>query len=271
MTPTWKLRSCFHLDRTASHPSSLLLFPLPQTDWDSQTDYQHEVAEDQQRLESHAYGVPGPCLDEVAANPEVDYKCRKHEKMRTEANPLHACSLQETVVTGAFDGIDPALLALSLDEVEEVSGELHRRLATALRSLDEEDADYAARGEHAPRWHVASLLATTELAAATLGAVAASASAAALPRSDRHLATVAALMYAAPTIPALLSRLEQDRRLLTSLARGFDTNLDVAYPGPWGHVTGRHIVVTVAILDAARCALLTEQAADAAILRHATS
>jgi len=98
----------------------------------------------------------------------------------------------------------------------ETGGELYRRIAATAGPRRGARRPNAAR-RRSPRWRVASLLASTELAAATLGAMAAQA-APPLVRTDRHPVTVAATMYAAPTIPALLGRLEQDRRLLV-LAR----------------------------------------------------
>jgi hypothetical protein len=65
-------------------------------------------------------------------------------------------------------------------------------------------------------------------------------------------------MYAAPSIQGLLSRLEQDRRLLASLCRTLDTSLGESWETPRGHMSLRELVITVAIIDAARCALALE-------------
>jgi hypothetical protein len=163
----------------------------------------------------------------------------------------------------APDRFDAALAALSLDELEEAAGELHRRIGIALRALGEGRADRSVGTDlhaRAPRWHVASLIAATELAAATFGALAAGGQPPST-RTDQHAATVAAIMYAAPTIPALLGRLEQDRRLLTSLARSFDTHLEERPTTAWGALPLRQLMATITVVEAARCAVTLEQAA----------
>jgi hypothetical protein len=126
--------------------------------------------------------------------------------------------------------------------------------------LGEGRADAASSGERSPRWQVAALAASTELAATTLGMAAARASDVALPRLDQEPATVAAVMYAAPSIPALLTRLEQDRRLLTSLARAVEDRFDETHETARGHITMRELITAVTILDAAKCALAVEAA-----------
>jgi hypothetical protein len=156
--------------------------------------------------------------------------------------------------------IDAALLALSLDEIEETGGELHRRVAAALRMLGEGRADSAKRGERSARWQVAALAASTELAAITLGSALSSQPQVALPRLDEQAATIAAMMYAAPSIPALLARLEQDRRLLTSLARTLEAQFDDEHVTSRGVMTLRELVTAVTVLDPARCALALEAA-----------
>lgn len=161
---------------------------------------------------------------------------------------------------------DNPLLALSLDEVEEAGGEIHRRLATAFRLLGEEHADRAEPGERSARWHVASLLAMTELAAHTLGVVAAGAGSAQGPRLDRHAATIAAVMYAAPTLPALTSLLEQDRRRIASLARTLEAHLDETHATPFGPTSLRGLLVAVCVAEPARCVLLLERLAPPAAL-----
>lgn len=154
---------------------------------------------------------------------------------------------------------DPGVFdTLSLDELEEASGELHRRIGMALRDIDELRADEWDLEGLSPRRRVCGYVALLELAAQTLGAITAGI-AAPTERLDEHPAIVAATMYAAPTIPALLSRLEQDRRQLVSLARGRETMLDQESTTPWGLVTTRRIVVESSIAEAARCAMVLEQ------------
>jgi hypothetical protein len=71
-------------------------------------------------------------------------------------------------------------------------------------------------------------------------------------------------MYAAPTVQSLLSRLEQDRRLLASIARYQEARLDEEHETPWGRVRLRQVVSAVAIVHAARCAVTLEQVAGEA-------
>ncbi len=151
---------------------------------------------------------------------------------------------------------DPtALDALPLDVLEETSGELHRRIGVALRAIGEQQADEGARD--APRRLVAGYAASLELACATFEAAAAGVAAPG-GRVDRHPAAVAALMYGAPTIPALLARLEQDRRMLTSLARHEESRLGDVVPGPWGDASLRRVLTEVALGKASRCAQAIE-------------
>lgn len=170
------------------------------------------------------------------------------------------CPDYSETTPGAGGDLDAVLLQLPLDEMEEAAGELHRRIAAALRALGEQVADIAPPGQRSPRWQVAALVAATEVAAYALGAVAAQAPAAPIPRTDRHTATIAAVMYAAPSIGALLTRLEQDRRLLVSLARTLEGQLDSERETPWGRMPLRQLVGQVVVLDAARCALSLEHA-----------
>lgn len=161
---------------------------------------------------------------------------------------------------------DDALQSLALPELEEASGELHRRIAVALRRIGERRADDIdalndADGRN-PRRRAASLAAAAELAAATLGAIAAGA-APPSERIDRHPATVAAVMYAAPTVAALLGRLEQDRRLLASLARALESRLDEEHETPWGRISLRRLVAEVALVEAAACARALERHVEA--------
>ena len=82
-------------------------------------------------------------------------------------------------------------------------------------------------------------------------------------RTDRHPATVAAVMYAAPTVAALLGRLEQDRRLLASLARALESRLDEEHETPWGRISLRRLVAEVALVEAAACARALERHVEA--------
>jgi hypothetical protein len=199
--------------------------------------------------------MSGPRLDEVAAHPEVDDQRREDEKMSAEA---HVRSVQERITVDDAstsitpDTYDAALDALAPHEVEETAGELHRRIAAALRDIGERRADRG--GRNSPRAKVASLAVMTELAAATLGAAAAGSSAQ-LPRLDVHPSMVAAVMYAAPTIQALLLRLEQDRRLVASLARTLESRLDEECASPWSEMTLRRLVTSVTVVHPARIAM----------------
>ncbi|MFA7249647.1 MAG: hypothetical protein WC273_08445 [Dehalococcoidia bacterium] len=155
--------------------------------------------------------------------------------------------------------VDPGVFdSLSLAELEEASGELHRRIAVALRYIGEPRADEWDVEGLSPRRRVSGYVALLELASQSLAAI----TAAQPPpeaRTDEHPAIVAAVMYATPTIGALLARLEQDRRQLTSLARGLEPSLDVQHPTPWGTVTTRRIVIEATIAEAARCAMALER------------
>lgn len=162
--------------------------------------------------------------------------------------------MDESPQEGSSAGSE-AFDALPLDAVEEACGELHRRISEALRAIGEQQADEGARD--APRRVVAGYAATLELACATFAAAAAGVSAPG-GRFDRHPAAVAAVMYGAPTIPALLTRLEQDRRMLASLARHEEARLGDAVLGPWGEVSLRHVLTKVALGEASRCAQVLE-------------
>jgi hypothetical protein len=148
--------------------------------------------------------------------------------------------------------------ALALDQLEEAAGELHRRIADALRRIGEGGAERADDDGRSPRWRAASLASSLELAATSLAAVAAGGTAPDA-RVDRHPMAVAAIMYAAPTIPALLTRLEQDRRLVASFARHLESRLGEAHVTPWGHSTLRRLLTEVAITEPARCAQALER------------
>ncbi len=152
--------------------------------------------------------------------------------------------------------------ALAIEELEEAGGELHRRIAVALRRLGERRAEVAGDDGHSSRWRVASLAARVELAAATLGAVAAGGS----PPStavEEHPTTVAAVMYAAPTLDALLARLEQDRRMLASFARGLEERLPETAATAWGEQTLRRLLSEAPIEAPARCAQALERQLEA--------
>lgn len=156
------------------------------------------------------------------------------------------------------DSPDSALAHLSLAEIEETGGELHRRIGAALRLIGEERADTAAPGARSPRWLVCELAASIELAAQTLAAAAAGVTGP-TARLDRHAAMVGAVMYAAPTLPALLTRLEQDRRMLASLARTLEDRIEEPTDTAWGHRRLRAVLVEAAIAAPARCALPLER------------
>ena len=154
-----------------------------------------------------------------------------------------------------FDATATELEQLSLAEIEEALGEIERRIAVALRALGERAADEPDPTGRSPRLEVAELAAELELAAFALATVA---SGAAPPADgDRRPALAAALMYAAPTIPALLQRLDQDRRLLVSLAR---TAEEHAAPEDSGGL--RRLLVERGLGAAARCALALEAALE---------
>jgi hypothetical protein len=152
---------------------------------------------------------------------------------------------------------------LSLPEIEEAAGELHRRIGVTLRGIGEARADIPDGEGRSPRWRAASLASETELAATTLACLVAG-STPPFDRTDRHPAAIAAVMYAAPTLPALGLRLEQDRQLLASLARYLDARFEEPRGTAWGELTAHRLVVEVAIVEAARCAQAIELAAATA-------
>ena len=223
--------------------------------------------------------MPGPCLHEIAANPEVDDQCHKHGNMTAKAHGRDAFQSTEyrigretrtpdhdlALISQPASTIEK-LRALTLAEVDEVAGELHRRIRAALRQLGEQGADQPGplsagpKGARTARWLVSGLVASLELAAVTLTA-AAGQQPLQLPRVDRYTSTIAAVMYAAPTLPAMLQRLEQDRRLAISLARELEARLDDGLVTPWGPLTARDLVLQVLILDSAQCAQVLERRA----------
>jgi hypothetical protein len=142
---------------------------------------------------------------------------------------------------------------LPLDQIEEVAGELHRRAGSALRRIGEARADDPDPEGESPRHRIAALIATGELAIATFAAAGATAEA---PRHrvDREPLAIGALMYGAPTLVGLLGRLEQNRRILASLARHLEPRLDEVVATAWGDRTLRQLLVLQAIEEPARCA-----------------
>lgn len=121
-----------------------------------------------------------------------------------------------------------------------------------LRLLGEQRADMADTQGHSPRWRLASLAAAFELAASTLGAIS-NGGLGPTERSDLNTTTIAAVMYAAPTLPALLSRMEQNRRLLASLARALESRIAEEHPTPWGEISLHRLVTEVSLAEPARC------------------
>ena len=152
---------------------------------------------------------------------------------------------------------DLALDALTLAEIEEAAGELHRRIAASLRAIGEPRADVPDADGITPRRDVAGLAVTLEVAGLVLGAVASGAPAT-MQRIDRHPALVAAVMYAAPSVLSLLGRVEQDRRLVASLARSLESRLDEEHETPWGQLRLRRLLVEVLLGEGARCAMALE-------------
>lgn len=142
---------------------------------------------------------------------------------------------------------------LPLETLEEASGELHRRIAMAMRHIGEERADETDASRRSPRQRVAALAVLLELAAQTFAAVAAGTEPPS-GRVDRHPTAVASVMYGAPTLTGLLQRLEQDRRGLTSLARNLESRLDAPARGAWESLGLRQVLSEVAIAAPAECA-----------------
>ena len=157
-----------------------------------------------------------------------------------------------------------AVEQLSLPEIEEAIGEIERRIAVALRALGERAADEPDAAGRSPRREVAELAADLELAALALAAIAGGGE---LPveYGERRPALAAGLMYAAPTIPALLQRLDQDRRLLVSLARAAAERLGGEDADPQDQRALRRLLVESGLGAAARCAM----ACEAALARRA--
>jgi len=149
--------------------------------------------------------------------------------------------------------------SMSLDSLEEVSGELHRRAGVALRRIGDLRADELINGGVSPRQQVAGLIATLELACISFEALIGQA----VPpsaRSDRHPSTIAAVMYGAPALTGLLARLEQDRRMITSLTRHLKPRLSEQLRTAWGADSLRHFVVEFMIAEPAKVAQSLEEA-----------
>lgn len=157
--------------------------------------------------------------------------------------------------------LDPlaAFETLELPDLEEAAGELERRMGVALRRIGERVADHPDAEGIAPRRRVAELAVESERVAFALGALLAGIEAADAAVA-RHPAVVAAMSYAAPNLGALLSRLDQDRRLLTSLARQLESRLDVPAAQLDG-VTPRRALIEVLVAHPARCAQRLEREA----------
>jgi hypothetical protein len=160
-------------------------------------------------------------------------------------------------------GEDPrraALEGLSLAELEEAAGEIQRRVGVALRRIGERDADRPNLEGMTARRRAAELAVACEVAALALGSLAA-----ALPTGPLlppgHPTLAAALAYGAPTLQSLLGRLEQDRRVLASLARQLESRLET--PATFGarEITPRRLLVEVLIEVPARAALELERIA----------
>ncbi len=147
---------------------------------------------------------------------------------------------------------------MPLEQLEEVAGELQRRAGIALRRIGEARADDPGPEGDSPRQRIASLIASNELAITTLEAATAGADP---PRTrlDLEPTAVAALMYGAPTLAGLLGRLEQNRRILASLARSLEPRFSEVVASAWGERSLREIVVLHAIEEPARCAQSFEE------------
>jgi hypothetical protein len=148
---------------------------------------------------------------------------------------------------------------MSLGAIEEVSGELHRRTGAALREIGELRADELLGGGISPRQQTAALVTSIELACITMEAIIGQ-----LPpppaRSDRHPSAVAAVMYGAPSLAGLLTRLEQDRRMFTSLTRHLQPRRGETATTAWGNGTIQQLVIELAIVEPARIAQALEEA-----------
>lgn len=151
-----------------------------------------------------------------------------------------------------------ALETLTLAELEEAAGELQRRIGVALRRIGERDADSYDTAGRSPRRQAAQLAVECEVTALALAARAAG-----LPTAPRvpaeHPTFAAAIAYGAPNLPALVSRLEQDRRVLASLARQLESRLDEPLGGASEGETPRDLLIRALIESPARAALAFER------------
>lgn len=147
---------------------------------------------------------------------------------------------------------------LPLETLEEANGEFHRRLTVALRHIGEPRADDRDHEGRTPRERVAALAALLELTATTCAAVTAGGSAPDM-RLDQHPATVAALMYAAPSLSALVTRIEQDRRLVAAYARRLEPRFFERPRSAWGHEPLRAVLSEAMLVEPARCAQALER------------
>ncbi len=147
---------------------------------------------------------------------------------------------------------------MSLGAIEEASGELHRRAGAALRLIGELRADELVGGRVSARQQVAALAATTELACITFEAIIGRA-APPSARSDRHPSAISAVMYGAPSLAGLLTRLEQDRRMLTSLTRSLHPRFKETVTTAWGNGTIHQLVIEFAIVEPAKIAQALEE------------
>lgn len=244
--------------------------PVEERERRAHANHEDEPQRDDRQLGGAPHHMPEARLDEVAAEPEVHDEGTEDQGMCAPAEALREPSRSQShhpgsiglialwAESGRRHMIDPgAFAALTLPELEEAAGELHRRIGVSLRHAGEPRADAPDDEGRSPRRRVAEHVAMLEAAAATLASVA-SGDAPPGGRYDRHPATVLAVMYATPTIPALLARLEQDRRLLVSLGRGLETRLDEPRATAWGETPLRTLFIDTLIVEAARCAQSVE-------------
>jgi hypothetical protein len=155
---------------------------------------------------------------------------------------------------GTTDPRRAALEELSLEELEEAAGEIQRRMAVALRRIGEQDADRMPLRGVSPRRRVAELAVACESGALALASFAAGITPG--PRyPTQHPTLGAAVVYAAPNLSTLLTRLEQDRRLLASLGRQLESRLDFPLGGGYGPETPRQVLIAALIEAPARVAL----------------
>jgi hypothetical protein len=73
------------------------------------------------------------------------------------------------------------------------------------------------------------------------------------------------VVYATPNLGTLLARLEQDRRLLTSLGRQLESRLDFQLGGGYGQDTPRRLLIATLIEAPARVAFDLEGGTPTAV------